>query len=115
MTCILCYLKGDLDHGLLFCFLSITSFSDANCAGNSFGNQSTNAVAHSSAKAMYRSMDHNAFKTLCVLSLHQDNVVVPTPMYIYCDNQASIFITNNLVLLSTPNISRLSVTLFKIY
>lgn len=68
MTCILCYLKGDLDHGLLFCFLSITSFSDANCAGNSFGNQSTNAVAHSSAKAKYRSMDHNAFKTLCSLS-----------------------------------------------
>uniref|UniRef100_A0A2N9EWV2 Integrase catalytic domain-containing protein n=1 Tax=Fagus sylvatica TaxID=28930 RepID=A0A2N9EWV2_FAGSY len=55
-----------------------------------------NVVARSSAEAEYRAMAHIASEMLWVHSLLCDlGIDVPTPMQMFCDNQAAIFIANN--------------------
>lgn len=49
-------------------------------------------VAHSSAEVEYRAMVHTTSEMLSVRSLLLDfGIVVPTPMKMFCDNQAVIF------------------------
>ncbi len=115
---ILHYLKGAPSRGLLYkpCdSLFVTSFSDVDWAGCRFDRWSTfgyctfvggnlvtqrskkqNVVARSSAEAEYRAMAHIASKMLWVRSLLRDlGIDVSTPMQMFCDNQATIFIANN--------------------
>ena len=117
---ILRYLKGAPRQGLLYkpsAFLSVTGFSDADWAGNrsdwrsTFGyctfvggnlvtwrSKKQNVVARFSAEVEYRAMAHTASEMLWVCSLLRDQGIdVPTPMQMFYDNQAAIFIANNLV------------------
>ena len=115
---ILQYLKRAPGRGLLFrpsSSLSVTGFSDADWAGNKTDRRSTSGyctfvggnlvtwrskkqtvVARSSAEAEYRAMAHTASEMLWVQFLLQDfGFSVSTPMRMFCDNQAAIFIANN--------------------
>ena len=115
---ILRYLKGVPGRGLLYRLstsLTVTGFSNADWAGSRSDRRSTSGyctfvggnlvtwrskkqviVARSSAESEYRAMAHTASEMLWVRSLLQDfGIVVPTPMSMYCDNQAAIFIANN--------------------
>ena len=115
---ILCYLKRAPGRGLLYKpspSLSVTGFSDADQAGSHSDWQSTsgyctfvgdnlvtwrskkqNVVARSSAEAEYRAMAHTASEMLRLQFLLRDlGVGVPTPMQMYSDNQAAIYIASN--------------------
>jgi hypothetical protein len=95
--------------------LSVTGFSDADWAGSRSNQRSTsgyctfvggnlvtwrskkqNVISRSSAEAEYRAMAHTASEMLWVCSLLRDlGIDIPTPMQMFCDNQAAIFIANN--------------------
>jgi hypothetical protein len=115
---ILRYLKGAPGRGLLYkpsASLSVIGFSDADRTGSRSDQRSTsgyctfvggnlvtwrskkqNVVACSSADAEYHAMAHTASEMLWVCSLLRDlGIDVPTPMQMFCDNQAVIFIANN--------------------
>lgn len=118
VCCILRYLKGTSGRDLLYKLshtLSVTGFSNADWAGCCFDKWSTSGyctfvggnlvtwlskkqtvVARFSAKAEYCAMAHTASEMLWVRSLLSDfGLTAPTPMDMYCDNQATIFIANN--------------------
>jgi hypothetical protein len=117
---ILHYLKGSPSKGLLYKpTLSVTGFSDNDWAGSHSTRQSTPGYCTfvgalvvillpsivKSIKALLvlmlklsRAMVHIASEMLWVRSLLCDMPPdVPTPMQMQCDNQAAIFIANNLV------------------
>ena len=115
---ILHYLKGAPGRGLLYkpcASLCVRGFSDADWAscrsdrGSTSGyctfvggnlvtwrSKKQNVVARSSAEAEYRAMTHTASEMLWVRSLLRDlGIDVSTPMQMFCDNQAAIFIAKN--------------------
>ena len=115
---ILHYLKGAPSRGLLYkpcASLFVTDFSDADWAGCHSDRRSTsgyctfvggnlvtwrskkqNVVPRSSAEAEYCVMAHTASEMLWVRSLLRDlGIDVSTPMQMFCNNQATIFIANN--------------------
>lgn len=133
---ILCYLKGAAGHGPLYKpspTLYVTGFSDDDWAGShsdcwstsgyctfvggnlvTWHSKKQNVVACSSAKAEYRAMAHTNSKMLWVQSLlHELGVVIPIPMQMCCDNQATIFIAK--CSMNVSNIVMCIVTSFGIY
>jgi len=57
-----------------------------------------NVVARFSAEAEYRAMTHTTCELICIQSLFSEmGVIYNKPMVMYCDNWATMYITNNLV------------------
>lgn len=112
------YLKLTTGQGLLFSstnILSLSAYCDADWAACPSTRRSLSAycillrssliswkskkqttVARSSAEAEYRSMTNAACEVTWLVSLLKNfDVSVPTPLLLFCDNQAAIHISSN--------------------
>ncbi|XP_070664508.1 uncharacterized mitochondrial protein AtMg00810-like [Malus domestica] len=118
--CVLRYLKGSIGRGILMCnnnHTHISGYTDADWAGNALdrkfitglctfvgGNLVTwkskkqSVVARSSAEAEYRAMASTACELIWLKNMLLDlGFPHQQPMSLYCDNQAAMHITSNLV------------------
>ncbi|KAM1482299.1 hypothetical protein ACFXTO_034627 [Malus domestica] len=115
------YLKGSVGRGILIKkndSTHIMGYIDANWAGNALDRKSTTGfctfiggnlvtwkskkqavIARSSAEAEYHAMTSTTCELIWLKSLLADLGFLSTqPMYLYCDNQATMHITSNLAL-----------------
>ncbi|CAL8085814.1 unnamed protein product [Prunus armeniaca] len=116
---ILRYVKGTLDHGLVFRPQPLTArlcaYSDADWAGCPDTRRSTSGylvyfgsnllswcskkqptIARSSAESEYRSLAHSCAETTWLFSLLQElGVTIPLPVLLYCDNLSATYMAAN--------------------
>ena len=116
---LLCYLKGTITHGLYFNSrspISLTSFSDADWAGDSTDHRSTSGfliyfsnnliswsskkqptVARSSTEAEYKPIANATSEILWITSLFREVHIVSSPPAFWCDNIGATYLLANLV------------------